>query len=986
MSFLVINFFDTQTAFSQGAPPAILSYQGRLTDSSGDLLGGSSGTNYYFKFSIWDASTGGSKLWPTASPTSYETTVRSGVFSVAIGDTANGYPDTLDYDFSNSVIYLQVEVSSDDDTFETLTPRQRITSSAFSLVASSVRGSGDSTLGNATSTNLFSTTASSTNLFSTFATLGSLITNSLSTTEATTTNFAVSGSSQVGTVISGLWQGTAIGDAYLTKSGDWTGTFDGQEGIYYLSRANHTGTQVASTISDFDISVEAVLTATTTLPNLTTLTGLTDLISTRSTTTNATTTYFHVANNQTVGGSITLGGALIIPYTAGSSGQTFNQITTSDTGNFGFRVGRGQTGTAGGIWRGNTAYFVCDGNSNACVVRENAALSWGTAELAAPTVSLYRDANDTLALRRQNNTQEFRIYNFDSTDDEFVSLGFKNNSNVFTIETEATGAASVRPIALLGGNVGIGVVDPSERLHIDGNLLVTGNSTTTNATTTSLYSSKLTVDENLTINGTFTNRRNDPNAMFELFPQGGTGGRDWWVGATRSDSGIAPAGTFFVWDETATALRLSINSSGRVNIGSVTGVNQSHALTINSPVTTALRLIGPLGSFGHGARLTFGDEGFTYIEETVDDQLSFVSGSFVFAGGPISTGSLVAGNSTTTNLFVSNALVVGDNSGASDATLQFASDSNVWSMGYNSTDKTFRIASSTNLTSNAYFQIGKSGTTTLNSAITSSSAGQYLCIDATTFEVIRNTSACSGSSIRLKDNIADLDYGLETVSLLRPVVFTFKPETGFGTSTQLGFIAEEVYELIPELVSLDKNGQPTGLNYPNFTPVLAKAIQDINLNLETVASSMVSTSSPQATAFAERFMEGIFSRLKDWFASTTNGITDFFANRVHTKELCVSDDSGSETCITKAQLDNLLTNTSNYSSNTETTSPVSSEIDSSSNTTTETSTTTTDLIVPEEPIVTEEVQEDQADTTSTTTDTVTITSEPTEDDIIDSNI
>lgn len=37
----------------------------------------------------------------------------------------------------------------------------------------------------------------------------------------------------VGTIGTGVWQGTAIGDSYLTKTGDWTGTFDGLEGSAY---------------------------------------------------------------------------------------------------------------------------------------------------------------------------------------------------------------------------------------------------------------------------------------------------------------------------------------------------------------------------------------------------------------------------------------------------------------------------------------------------------------------------------------------------------------------------------------------------------------------------------------------------------------------------------------------------------------------------------------------------------------------------------
>ncbi len=63
----------------------------------------------------------------------------------------------------------------------------------------------------------------------------------------------------LGTITAGTWNGTAIGDAYLTKSGNWTGTFDGIEGAAYLARANHTGTQTASTISDFSTAVSALL-------------------------------------------------------------------------------------------------------------------------------------------------------------------------------------------------------------------------------------------------------------------------------------------------------------------------------------------------------------------------------------------------------------------------------------------------------------------------------------------------------------------------------------------------------------------------------------------------------------------------------------------------------------------------------------------------------------------------------------------------------
>src|SRR3989338_482959 len=140
-----------QVAFA-GTVPQILPYQGRLSDSSGNLLGGG-GTPYYFKFSIWDASTvdTGNRLWPASAPTSVSATVRHGVFTVGIGDTGAGFPTALDYDFSTqSDIYLQVEVSSNDSSFQTLSPRQRIAALAFAQLARSVSGTLASAIGTTT--------------------------------------------------------------------------------------------------------------------------------------------------------------------------------------------------------------------------------------------------------------------------------------------------------------------------------------------------------------------------------------------------------------------------------------------------------------------------------------------------------------------------------------------------------------------------------------------------------------------------------------------------------------------------------------------------------------------------------------------------------------------------------------------------------------------------------------------------------------------
>lgn len=140
--FILIIVFGTTVAHAAPGVPDIISYQGRLTDQNGILLGGT-GTTYYFKFSIWDSPTvgAGTRLWPTAAPTATSLTVTDGVFDVNIGDTGGGYPDALTYDFqSNDTVYLQVEVSPNGSSYETLGPRPRITSSSTAINAKTLSG------------------------------------------------------------------------------------------------------------------------------------------------------------------------------------------------------------------------------------------------------------------------------------------------------------------------------------------------------------------------------------------------------------------------------------------------------------------------------------------------------------------------------------------------------------------------------------------------------------------------------------------------------------------------------------------------------------------------------------------------------------------------------------------------------------------------------------------------------------------------------
>ncbi|MCD4730860.1 MAG: hypothetical protein K8R74_09690, partial [Bacteroidales bacterium] len=68
----------------------------------------------------------------------------------------------------------------------------------------------------------------------------------------------------------------------------------------------------------------------------------------------------------------------------------------------------------------------------------------------------------------------------------------------------------------------------------------------------------------------------------------------------------------------------------------------SHKLTVyNTDDINALRLVGPSGNFGHGARLNFGDGHHAYIEEDEDDALHFFAATrTAFTGSKVGIGTI----------------------------------------------------------------------------------------------------------------------------------------------------------------------------------------------------------------------------------------------------------------------------------------------------------------------------------------------------------
>lgn len=120
--------------------------------------------------------------------------------------------------------------------------------------------------------------------------------------------------------------------------------------------------------------------------------------------------------------------------------------------------------------------------------------------------------------------------------------------------------------------------------------------------------------------------------------------------------------------------------------------------------------------------------------------------------------------------------------------------------------------------------------------------GGSVCVDTNSDN---NASSCiaNESDVRLKRNIEDLPYGLDTVMQLRPVSFDWRtddPEvlkhynliSRFADRPHsIGLIAQDVEKVIPEAIEPETVGdaevQYLQLDYTKLVPVLIKGMQDL---------------------------------------------------------------------------------------------------------------------------------------------------------------
>ncbi len=92
-----------------------------------------------------------------------------------------------------------------------------------------------------------------------------------------------------------------------------------------------------------------------------------------------------------------------------------------------------------------------------------------------------------------------------------------------------------------------------------------------------------------------------------------------------------------------------------------------------------------------------------------------------------------------------------------------------------------------------------------------------------------------------KKDIEDLNYGLSEILQMSPKKYKYKSDN----AEDIGFIADEMYEIVPEIVALANNeimnsdfeeGEPISINYDRFAPIFVNAIKELEARIKQLES------------------------------------------------------------------------------------------------------------------------------------------------------
>ena len=134
----------------------------------------------------------------------------------------------------------------------------------------------------------------------------------------------------------------------------------------------------------------------------------------------------------------------------------------------------------------------------------------------------------------------------------------------------------------------------------------------------------------------------------------------------------------------------------------------------------------------------------------------------------------------------------------------------------------------------AGFNIGLTVATNGNVGIGTSTPTQKLEVNG----VVCASGFIACSDIRYKTNLIPVSNVLSSLLMLNPIYYNWKQDfKGYTEQRQIGFSAQEVEKLYPEMVQTDANGYKA-IDYGRLTPVLVEALKEQQKEIEALKAKM----------------------------------------------------------------------------------------------------------------------------------------------------